>query len=264
RVFGALAFNGRLPFPRIVQHSQLSPTEVKYGLSVLIQQQLVLWYSPEATVQSSYEADIHSSYALARCSKYTQLVKDRLGDLPGDIISNVAVLGYARVGDLTRTYFPTPGEQGPFHESIPVNPHPDRDDEPHAVELFHSTIGDLLRAGLLGLLHESHFRPAADNVLEAEHLVPQEYHATSKKAQRAAWEMAVAKKLEDWKYGLKSAAKMVPPVGRGAKRALEEGEGQPNGKRTKLGKQPQSETNGAGPHLGLNVSWYVRGSPDDD
>ncbi|KAI4096135.1 MAG: hypothetical protein LQ344_001198 [Seirophora lacunosa] len=251
RVFGALAFNGRLPFPRLVQHSQLSPTEVKHGLSVLIQQQLVLWYKPEATVQSSYEADIHSSYALARCSKYTQLVKDRLGDLPGDIISNVAVLGYARVGDLTRTYFPTPGEQGPFHESIPVNPHPDRDDEPHAVELFHSTIGDLLRAGLLGLLHESHFRPAADNVLEAEHLVPQEYHATSKKAQRAAWEMAVARKLEDWRYGSKSAAEMVPPVGRGAKRALEEGEGQPNGKKTKLGKQPQSETNGAGPHPGL-------------
>ncbi|KAI4290695.1 MAG: hypothetical protein L6R35_000002 [Caloplaca aegaea] len=269
RVFGALAFNGRLPFPRLLQHTRLSPTEVKYGLSVLIQQQLVLWYIPEETLQASYEADIPNSFALARCSKYTQLVKDRLGDLPADVISDVTVLGYARVGDLTRTYFLPPGEQRPFREIIPVDPHLDRDDKKpatlhsfsrdnaHAIELFRTTLGDLLRAGLLGILHESHFRPAADNVLEAEHIVPREFHVSSKKAQQAAWEMAVAKKLEDWKYGSKSETDTAPLVGRGVKRALEESEDQHKGKKIKLGKHPSSETNGANAYPDLAEAGWL-------
>ncbi|KAI4142229.1 MAG: hypothetical protein L6R39_005025 [Caloplaca ligustica] len=257
RVFGALAFHGRLPFRGLVHRTQISPTEIRHGLAVLIQQQLVQWYDPENSGQAFYEADIHNSFTLARSCKYSGLVKERFGDLASDILSNLIVLGYARVGDLTRTYFPPPGGRGPLHEIIPVEPPLELNgtkptqlpgsvqDNAPSVELFRSTISDLLRAGLLSLVHESHFRPAADNVFEAELLVPRDGHISLKKPQQAAWEAAILKKLDEWTYGVEATTDNLALPQKGKKRALEDGDEQLGNKKRKLMNQQPSGANGA-------------------
>ncbi|KAL8853305.1 MAG: hypothetical protein Q9221_001781 [Calogaya cf. arnoldii] len=221
QVFHALAFNGRLSFSGLVQHTQFSPIEVKHSLAVLIQQQLVSWYDPDNLGQAFYEANLENSYLLARSGKYVQLLKDRCGDFVGDLISNVIILGHVRIGDLTRTYFPSTAERGPLSDFVASDRLPQPGDENltepngdigkvvHTADELHSTISDFLGAGLLCLVHESYFRTAADNVAEAEHVVPRDGSIKSKKQQDANWELDVQQKLEDWRYGSKADIKAL-------------------------------------------------------
>ncbi|KAL8944920.1 MAG: hypothetical protein Q9216_000081 [Gyalolechia sp. 2 TL-2023] len=260
RVFGTLAFHGRLSFSNLVYHTQISATEIRHGLSVLIQQQLVLWYDAENTGQALYEVDIPNSYALARSGKYLKLVQDRNGDTSSEIISNYISLGHARVEDLTRTYFPSPDERGPLHEIITVAPllHAEnpqivkldgsKHESDHTIDLLHSIISDLHKAGLLCAVHESHFRSIADNINEAEQLVPRNGQTKSKREEQAIWELAVLKKLEDWKYGSKTAPDTLGPIQTGTKRAFDGGEDQPVGKKRKLVNQNSSGMDGTDNH----------------
>lgn len=228
RVFDILAFHGRLPLPSLVHYTQLSPIEVRNILSVLIQQQLVLWYNPEHSGQALYEVDVQNAYALVRSGKYFELVRGRLGDTAGTVLSNYIALGHARVEDITQTYFPSPGEQGPLHEII-TSAH-----YPHTTDSLYSTIGDLYGAGLLCAVNESHFRPAADNINEAEQAVPRDGQIRAKKDEQAAWELAVLKKLEDWKYGSTKDIDVVGRMQRGSKRLLDDGADHPVGKKRKV------------------------------
>ncbi|KAL8700155.1 MAG: hypothetical protein Q9201_005599 [Fulgogasparrea decipioides] len=244
RVFLVLAFHGRLPFVGLVHHAQLSTTQVKHSLSILIQQHLVLWYDPDNTGRAFYEADLPNAYALARSGKYIQIINDRLGDFSSDVVSSVILLGHVRVGDLTQTYF-HPGGEGPLHELLAPDqrlasggnhsnkPNNGSDEAIHTVDGLHTTISNLLVAGLLRPLHESYLRPAADNVAEAEHTVPRDSSIKSKEEQ-VTWEMAVKQKLEDWRYGSNEEAKTIPLQQKGSKRPLEDSDNIPDGKRTKL------------------------------
>ncbi|KAL8728356.1 MAG: hypothetical protein Q9181_005377, partial [Wetmoreana brouardii] len=245
RVFFVLAFHGRLPFVGLVHHAQLSATQVKHSLSILIQQHLVLWYDPDNTGRAFYEADLPKAYALARSGKYIQIINDRTGYFPSDVVSSVILLGHVRVGDLTQTYFP-PGGEGPLRELTASDqrlasdashldkPNDGSDEAIHTVDGLHTTISNLLVAGLLRPLHESHLRPAADNVAEAEHIVPRDSSIKSKKEEQVTWEMAVKQKLEDWRYGSNAEAKTNPLQQKGSKRPLEDSDNTPDGKRTKL------------------------------
>ena len=154
---------------------------------------------------------------LVRSGKYLELLRDRLGDAATGLISDIIVLGHVRIGDLTRTYFPSVDERGPLSEIIASNHPPQRggkqtvgpDDDAggkvvHTIDELHSAIGDLLGAGLLCLIHASYFRSPADNLAEAEHAVPRDGSIKSKKQQEATWELDMQQKLEDWKYGSKS------------------------------------------------------------
>ncbi|KAL8892127.1 MAG: hypothetical protein Q9215_000884 [Flavoplaca cf. flavocitrina] len=216
QVFQTLAFNGRLSYSGLVHHSHFSTIEIKHSLSILIQQHLVSWYDPDNLGQAFYEANLENSYALVRSGKYIKLLKDRFGDTASGLMSDIIVLGHVRIGDLTRTYFPSVDEREPLSEIIASNRPPQSGDKPivrpdddaekdvHTIDELHSAIGDLLGAGLLCLIHASYFRSAADNLAEAEHAVPRDGSIKSKKQQEATWELDMQQKLEDWKYGSKS------------------------------------------------------------
>ncbi|KAL8811356.1 MAG: hypothetical protein Q9200_001850 [Gallowayella weberi] len=203
------------------------------NLSVLIQQHLVHWYDSNHQGHSFYEANLENSYALARFGKYVQLLKDRFGDYAGDLICDIITLGHASVGDLTRTYVPLVGEAGPLSEIIPIEHcslpsdkhHRESDgvtkEAAHTADDLHSIIGELLRASVLRSVHESYFRPAADNITEAEASVPYDSLTKGKKQQEAIWEAAVQKKLEDWKYGSRAETKALTQTLQGMKRTYE-------------------------------------------
>lgn len=249
-------------------HTKLSPIEIKHSLSVLIQQRLVLWYDADNGGQALYEADVSNSYAPARSGRYFQLVKERLGDSAGNIISNLSTLGHVSVGDLIRTYFPSPGERGPLHEVIPTDYQSCSNDDQsielngfthgdaHTVPGFHSTINDLLGTGLLCPVHKSHFRPAADNITEAEQMVPRDNQIRSKREEQAAWELAVRKKLEDWKYGLEADTDVLARTQKGTKRTFDDDDDKPTVKKRKLIDMQSDGMNGTGsdPYL-ADAGW---------
>ncbi|KAL8789608.1 MAG: hypothetical protein Q9213_001044 [Squamulea squamosa] len=206
-----------------MHHTHFSPIEVKHSLSVLIQQHLVLWYDADNVGQASFEANLERSYMLARSGKYIQLLNSRFGEFAGNLISHVIILGHVGVGNLSRTYFPAVNERGPLSEVFasdhPLEPNDqhhaqlngDTGKAPHTVDKLHSIMSDFLRAGLLCPVHESFLRPTADNVAEAQQLVPRDGSIKTKKNQEKAWELAVQKKLEAWKYGSDAGIKALVP-----------------------------------------------------
>lgn len=222
---------------------------------MLIQQHLVLWYDPDDSNRAFYEADLANAYALARSGKYIQLIKDQLDGFSSDVISNIILLGHVSVGDLTRTYFPPSGGQGPLYGIITSDNHLRPNDnevaaadhatkeDVHTVDELHSTISSFLSSGLLRLLHESYLRPAADNIAEAEHIVPRDPSHRLKKDEQVAWEVAVKNKLEDWRYGSKSETRLLPQPQKGTKRGLDDTESIPRGKKAKFN---DSRSNGTG------------------
>lgn len=160
-------------------------------------------------------------------------MKNRFGDFAGNLLSDVIILGHARIRDLTRTYFPPIGERGPLSEiipkahcSLPSGKHCDKPDSVpteivRTVDDLHSTIGELLRARILCPVHESYTRPAADNIAEAEGSVSYDGSTKGKKQQEADWRSAVQKKLEEWKYGSKAEVKALARIPQGRKRTFE-------------------------------------------
>lgn len=194
---------------------------------------MVSWYDPDNLGQAFYEANLENSYVLVRSGKYVELLKDRFGDAASGLISDITVLGHVRIGDLTKTYFPSVDERGPLSEIIASNSSPQSGDKQtvrpgddageavHTIDELHSVIGDLLGAGLLCLIHASYFRSSADNLAEAEHAVPRDGSIKSKKQQEATWELDMQQKLEDWKYGSKSEIQGLTQSLQHKKRTLE-------------------------------------------
>ncbi|KAL8712800.1 MAG: hypothetical protein Q9220_003008 [cf. Caloplaca sp. 1 TL-2023] len=195
-------------------------------------QHLVRWSDTDDTGQAFYEADLTNAYALVRSGNYVRLTTERQGYYAGDIISEINVLGHVRIGDLIKTDSAHP--DGPLalkeffgHDaSLQVN-------KVHSKSELRTTIDELLRIRLLCRVHDSHIRPAADNLIEAEHTIPRDDQVQHKKQEQAAWELAVEKKLEDWKYGSKEESKALSACSRGIKRPFEEADSPPNNKKRK-------------------------------
>ena len=161
-----------------------------------------------------YEANTAVAYSLVRSGKYVKIAEAEAGHFAGKVISNLLLLGHARVGDLARAYRVVPykttndgsaatqGQSGKvksrtsnYAEGVVEEPN----DTPGSI---HGTLCNLLRSGLVSQVHISHFRSDADNRSEAGNAVPkaEEYKAKNKKEQEAQHEVAIKKKLKEWKY----------------------------------------------------------------
>jgi len=220
-------------------HTCLSERLIKHGLSVLIQHQLILWYTSDNN-STIYEANTASAYALVRSGKYIKIAEDQVGKFAGEIISTLLSLGHAQVGDLLEGF--GVGHSKSTNGSLDTTDvsempllngwkHVAGTTDGHGVtfEMIQSTLSELLRAGLISEVHESHFRSDADNRLEAEKVVPppEYYRAKSKRENEAQWETSIKKKLAEWKYGIQAEAletkdlKKSNGTKRGKKRSLE-------------------------------------------
>lgn len=214
-------------------------------MAVLIQQHLALWHTSDDDV-TTYEANITNVYALLRSGKYIKLAEDRFGEFAGQIVSNLLLLGHARVGDLAKAYVSTSSKD--INGGAETN-HGFRTTSPNSLskvktqnyakgggptlESLHQALSDLLQARILIIVHESHFRSDADNRIEAEREVPcqDKWGSKPKKEQQLEREKKVERKLRDWKYGTEhDMDEMITPQ-RGKKRPREESELNLNSKR---------------------------------
>lgn len=217
-------------------------------MAVLIQQHLTLWHDSEDDV-TTYEANISAAYALARSGKYVKLAEDRFGEFAGDIISNLLLLGHARVGDLAKAYKFTSstdtngvaetnyGFRTTSHAPLSkVKAQNYAKEGGSTLESLHQVLGDLLRARILSVVHESHFRTDADNRIEAEKEVPcpDKWASKLRKEQQLEWEKSIEQKLQDWKYGTEHDTDEMTTLHRGKKRPREDSGLNLNSKRQKL------------------------------
>ncbi|KAF2179101.1 hypothetical protein K469DRAFT_695009 [Zopfia rhizophila CBS 207.26] len=107
RVFSILARHGRQTLAALSRNSYLSGKQLKHGLVILIQQNLLFHSSPGLHHVTYYEINWQQSYALIRYGRMTKMVEDRFGEKASAIISNLVSLGHTRIGDLNEAYFPS-------------------------------------------------------------------------------------------------------------------------------------------------------------
>lgn len=220
-------------------------------MAVLIQQHLTLWHNSEDNV-TTYEANTVAVYALVRSGKYIKLAEDifgRFGEFAGDIVSNLLLLGHARVGDLAKAYISpsskdNKGNNETSHQLQITSPTPLSKFKAQnltkggglTLESLHQALSDLLQARILSVVNESHFRTDVDNRIEAEREVPcpNKWASKLKKEQQLEREKSVEKKLRDWKYGTDHDMNEILNPHRGKKRPREESELNLNSKRQRL------------------------------
>ena len=178
-----------------------------------------------------FEANTATAYLLVRSGKIINLAAERMDEFASAIVSNLLLLGHARVGDLMQAYgFHKKGANGrllnaahgPYGKPGTHGSAQTVGDESVSLESVQVALIGLLEAGLLSRVNESHFRSDADNRIEAERITkpPGEYKAKSKREQQAQWERSVEQQLDDWRYGTRDEQKNIQDLGKGKKRIL--------------------------------------------
>lgn len=163
-----------------------------------------------------YEANTAIAYSLVRSGKYINVAEAQAGEFAGKVISNLLLLGHARIGDLVQAYGVGHSKSthdglaatsGPASKPLPsssdhADPSSRNGEQTATLESILGTLCELLRIELVSPVHISHFRADADNRNEAEKVVPkpEEYKAKSKREQDAQHEAAVKRKLREWRY----------------------------------------------------------------
>ncbi|RFU32687.1 hypothetical protein B7463_g3665, partial [Scytalidium lignicola] len=104
RIFAVLLRRGRLSIPMLTQYSRLSPRQLRHGLAVLIQQNLVYHHFDEDVNATYYEANQSAAYNLVRSGKILEIVESRYGAAAEYVVQNVLRLGHIKVSDLADAY----------------------------------------------------------------------------------------------------------------------------------------------------------------
>lgn len=180
----------------------------------------MLWYTDPDNNITLYEANAPIAYRLARSGKYAKAAQDRFGIFTGTLVSYLLLLGHARIGDLARSLGLNPEKKDrtsaastnglsdiPLHNRFNGAIQTGKGTN-CTLETFDKTVRELLQAGLLLYVHESHFRSDADNRIEAEKQTKsvEEYKMRNKSDREAMWNAEVKLKLDSWKHGMKPAA----------------------------------------------------------
>ena len=231
---------------------------VQHGLSVLIQQYLILWYTSSDDHLTSYEANTAVAYSLVRSGKYIKAAEAQAGKTAGKVISHLLLLGHARVSDLVQAYrvghptsvhdcrAPTPRPPGKLLSSSFSHTEGTVEEHNATHESMHETLHNLLQIQLVSQVHVSHFRSDADNRSEAEKVVPltEEYKAKGKREQEAQREAAVKRKLMEWRY-CSNGGDDENVFQKGSKRPPQDAESQRTEKRRRIHSSIDQEIIGA-------------------
>ncbi|KAL0260408.1 RNA polymerase III subunit C82 [Diplodia seriata] len=233
RVFSILAKFGRLTIRGVLKYSDLTTRDIKHGLAVLIQQNLVLHYTTEGEV--FYEPHWGEAYALVRAGKIVKMVEDRFGESAGGLVSNLLLLGHAGISDLADAYGVSSKTGGVDSESLHVNGNGivNGDDasagadrtQVHIKTLddLHRILRQLLDAGFIIPARRRHFYPTSDLRNEAERIVKANVFGGQVKGKQVAeMEVEVNKLLKKWRDEEEDEEVQAGGVSAGMKRGRED------------------------------------------
>lgn len=159
---------GRLTAPAVVQFTGLTPCQVKHGLAVLIQQQLVLWSDPITSVVH-YDANQLAVHALLRSGKFAQVVEDRFGSVGESVFSDYLLSGPIKLGELEENRKLSRTDVAKTEQILSM----------------HASIYSLLDSGFLRIAHRYHYRSEADNYTAAEKAAKEPYEKLARDAEMA-------------------------------------------------------------------------------
>ena len=167
----------------------------------------MLWYTSTDDGVTSYEVDLDTCYNLIRSGKYLAIVEDRFQEPAFEVVANLITHGHTSVGTLLqakKASHITHTLKKPLRNGF-TSKEVDTANSPTdgSLDSFQDALCDLLTSGLAHVVYESHFRPSADNLIEAEMQTPNRPSALEarKKADLLVYKEGVARQLHEWKHG---------------------------------------------------------------
>lgn len=221
-----LLSRGRSNLAQLAQYTSMNPRQLRHGLAVLIQFNLLFHQSDGAN--TVYEANAAFAYNLIRTGKILEMVESSFGPVAKEVMQNLMISGQTRVSDLLAAYqikidrtkaaaeqdmdlefpeFKQNGVNGNHHEV-------------KSTAQLNSIICRLVEAELIDVVHSKSFQSPDDIVKEAESQVVANYFPNGVKGGKgkAEYEQKVAEALRKIRSESKSLKRKLESNGAASKR----------------------------------------------
>lgn len=93
---------GRSTIPQLIQYTSLTARQLRHGLAVLVQNNLLYWQVESG--HAFYTANPDAAYNLIRAGKILDMVGSRYGDAEKELMTNLLSMGHTKVEDLRDAY----------------------------------------------------------------------------------------------------------------------------------------------------------------
>lgn len=102
RIFAALMNKGRSAIPQLLQYTSLTPRQLRHGLVVLLQNNLLYFQSESG--HTIYTANADAAYNLIRTGKILDIVGTVYGEKEKEVMLNLLSMGHFQVEHLRDAY----------------------------------------------------------------------------------------------------------------------------------------------------------------
>ena len=213
------------------QRTQIDWRRLLHGLTVLIQQRLIFWYTSEDGF-TSYEANLDAALALIKAGSHVTRVQERFGSLERKIVSELVLLGHASLDDIGRAVLTTDYVQGSSESKGEAAKDPadhlgtsekDAANMTRIKNRVRQAALKLAEEGVLKPVNESHFRSRDDNITEAERKLPPRgpLDKALNKSEYYDYHHKISETLESWHLGTRELNGMLQRPKPGEKRQLD-------------------------------------------
>lgn len=104
RIFSILLKKGRSTIHQLREYTEMAPRQIRHGLAVLHQHNLLYYHIEKPGGPATYEANIDYAYNLVRTGKILEMVDNTFGAPAKDVMQNLVLSGQTRVADLVAAY----------------------------------------------------------------------------------------------------------------------------------------------------------------
>ncbi|KAI1820880.1 RNA polymerase III subunit RPC82 [Xylaria intraflava] len=102
RIVAALLARGRSNVRDLALHTSLNPKQIRHGLALIIQHNLVFYQTDHETGTTTYEANPQASYHLVRFGKILDTIEVKYGTMAKNLVNDLLMLGYVEIAELVR------------------------------------------------------------------------------------------------------------------------------------------------------------------
>jgi DNA-directed RNA polymerase III subunit RPC3 len=95
---------GRSTVPQLAQYTSMTPRQIRHGLAVLHQHNLLYYHVDPGSEFAFYEANPENAYNLIRTGKILEMVDTSFGAPAKDVVQSLLLSGQTRISDLVAAY----------------------------------------------------------------------------------------------------------------------------------------------------------------
>lgn len=235
RIFLTLLTRGRSSIPHLTQFTSMTPRQLRHGLAVLLQYNLLHFHVDPDSETAMYEANAENAYNLIRNGKILEMIDTSFGAAAKDVVQSLLLLGQTRISDLVAAY------QEKIDQAKKAKQEADDDDpfaEPNGVNgdahsakkqpdlvvkstaQLNSVICRLVEAELIDVVHPNTFETAYDVLKSVEREVMDTHFPAGIKGTKAKIEVEekIADGLRKVRLESKSLKRKLEQNGTAAKR----------------------------------------------